>query len=272
MIQPFNTQTSCKPCLRSDDKMKANNHRTSLLGAFCALGALCAAPSAHAIIAINVLFEGSQVFSGEFGRTEIAGAFRLAGDGSVRSCDGSVMPAGQACGAGTELDTLLGNFSFDGTYDQDPFINWGLSVTNATSSNQNWTFQFSAPFLGGPLTSTLSSATGAGLVGNLLIESYVDDFPPNPADDSLTCSVLPCPTFSSVQTLSPVSGVTGPFGQRATFTIQGSTGQVPNNLQVQASLLLDNSIATVPEPSTLALFAVGLVGAGWTRRARTRPV
>ncbi len=185
------------------------------------------------------------------------GSVRKSGDGSVRSCDGSVMPADGACAAPLEL----GSFSFGGSFDTDPFINFVLQTLNFTDKPLVFDFTFTTPFLGGPYNTLSTDLTGAGNAGGILMQGLVDASVV-PAV-SIVCAT-PVGCADPQTTLSSPTNANGLLGARITYTMQpGSNSPVTFDGSVVLSQV---NPPAVPEPTTLALFALGVLGAGQVRR------
>ena len=195
----------------------------------------------------------------DYGRALGDGSVRKSGDGSVRSCDGSVMPADGACASPVDL----GGFDFAGTFDLDPSVLFSLSATNITSSPLLFIFQFTAPFAGGPYNTLATDLTGTGTAESIVMSGLLDAN--IVADATISCS-SPAACADPVASLSPLSNASGLFGVKLSFTLPpGANATTSFN---GSAILSEVTSQAVSEPATVALFGLGLLGAGVSRRRR----
>lgn len=187
------------------------------------------------------------------------GSVRKSGDGSVRSCDGSVMPAGGACDA----PIALGGFAFDGTFDADPFIDFSLAAVNLTGKPLSFVFSFASPFSGGGYNTFATDLTGSGDAESIQMDGSIDgSVVPGVA---ITCTT-PAACADPTVTLSPPTNATGGFAARLAFTL---LPVVDGSASFQGKAVLSQIDApppAVPEPATLSLLLAGLLVGGRLRR------
>lgn len=191
----------------------------------------------------------------------------LAGDGSVNvTTQGDVvtwaLPDFVLGGATGELATFS-NFTF--SYDADPFIAFGVSVTTNTGSPLNYWFAFGSPYVGGPYDTVSSELllqafdeTGnpAGDVTDIVHLSTVDGAPRlSPAAGDCSPPAVGCFAAAGSATLAPISGGSGLFTSELSFTIG-----VEDAVVATGRTDLFNAGSNVPEPGALALALLGLAG------------
>ncbi len=206
----------------------------------------------------EVMVDGQLLSLDHFSATQSpsnSSLWRVMGDGSVRTCDGSVTPS-PVCASGNLA--VVGGFSFAADIDQDPFITWAFSYTAA--KQVTFSIQVLSPYLAGPyslLLSEIDAMTGDPL-SDFAYTGLLDGVTHGP----YSCATAPCATSDAVG--SPVSGL---FGEFATFKTAAppATGGLVSGSITGRETLLNN----VPEPGTLALLGLGLGCVGWSRRKAT---
>lgn len=187
------------------------------------------------------------------------GSVRTLGDGSVRSCDGSVMPAAGQC----DGSVAIGDFSFSGSFDTDPFVNFAVGVNNIGSSPVLFDITFSLVFTGGGYNTVATDLTGSGSADSILLEALIDLNAVPGA--SITCS-SPALCTDPIVTLASPTAASGLLGAHLVFTVPG----VRDNLVTFTGSVVLSQVAppAVPEPATLSLLALGLLAGGRVRRSR----
>jgi len=155
------------------------------------------------------------------------------------------------------------------TSNPDPFVTYGLAVTNNTNAALNFLFTFSSPYIGGAysaISSSHSSSFTRSGTTNSLINPYmgshihrpfVDGFDVNGAFIATSCVVNTPPasgscTYPDIMGLPYVTAATGVFGVRVGFTLPANASR----LVYTANGVVE--LGVVPEPSAVLLFAAGL--------------
>jgi hypothetical protein len=188
------------------------------------------------------------------------GSVRKSGDGSVRSCDGSVMPAAGACESPL-VD--LGSFAFGGSVDVDPAVSFVMSVTNLSANPLSFALQITSPFLGGPYDSLATALTGSGEADSIVMDTLIDASVVAAA--SITCAT-PAACSDPLVTLSPPTNASGVLSLLFSFTVQ--PGRNASAAFSGSAVLAAAPPPGVPEPTSLALFGLGLFGTAVARQQR----
>lgn len=153
----------------------------------------------------------------------------------------------------------------------DPFITYGLAVTNLTTGALNFSFMFSTPYVAGQyalMTSSHSSSytrtggTATTIVpfgGTAIHRPYVDGVDITGAFIATSCAVNTPPfsgtcSYADVVNMPNVTAASGMFGVKLGFTMPANTV----GLAYTANGLVQLDYATVPEPGTMLLLALGL--------------
>lgn len=151
----------------------------------------------------------------------------------------------------------------------DPFVTYGLAVTNNTNAALNFLFTFSSPYIGGPYTSVNSShsssytrngTTNASInpyMGSHIHRPFVDGSDVNGAFIATSCMVSTPPasgacTYPDIMGLAYTTAAAGNFGVKVGFTLPANASRLVYTANGEVEL------AVVPEPSTILLFAAGL--------------
>jgi PEP-CTERM motif len=143
----------------------------------------------------------------------------------------------------------------DGQFETNEVVLFGSAIANATP--QNW-WNPERPYTGQPYTFTSSAITVSSAMGsNLWMLARVT------CSDSLMTAGVPSYHPLTVATWN-TQWTTSMTAYNSYFSPTGTLGQGNSEL---VHLGISNR---VPEPGTLALFAVAMVGAGWTRKRASR--
>lgn len=190
------------------------------------------------------------------------GSVRKLGDGSVRSCDGSVMPALGECDKPV-ID--IGSFTFDGSFDPDPFATFNVSVVNFSDQPVFFSFTLNGPFIGGGYNTLTSELLGTGSADSILLDALVDL---NAVPGASVSCASPAACTDAAVTLSPPTQPSGLLGAHLVFMVPAED----DNVVKFTSTVTLSQVAppAVPEPATLSLLAIGLLAGRRMRRGRAR--
>lgn len=153
-------------------------------------------------------------------------------------------------------------------YDVDPFFNW----TFTTSTNGVYVVNFVMPYIAGPYTEFISSASGTGTPGktpvtakSITVDSLLDGAAIG--QTLVLANTTINPPFSGVigqqnSIVGVLSKNSGTFGVKLTFTHSGS-GSLTFNGRVELT-------TAIPEPATFGLAGVALLGALLAARRAAR--
>jgi hypothetical protein len=209
--------------------------------------------------------------------------------GIVLLGDGSVLPAEIFVRPGSSPTSFLFNggfsnavfdFSFQGTSEADPFINWTIGVVNNGQNPLSLQFTFGQPTVGGPYDRLVNSFSGSvtdrrldgasvtGLQGSAFLDGLLvpgsvvgSDCIAAPGATG-ACPALPAVQYGPASTSVPALNY-GFLWSRLDLTL--SPG---DSATFTGSTVLDTAPAVVPVPASLPLLIAGLgIGAlGWRRR------
>jgi hypothetical protein len=191
-------------------------------------------------------------------------------DGSVRIGDPiSIVNVGQIVARIDSLNALL---------DADPFIAYGIAVTNLSAVPLTFNFSFSSPYLGGPYNSLESSHSssvtdsGSRPDGSITVSPvlpltnihnpHIDGVPVTAANLGAGCALAGAPGFSASCNTNPLVAVpvstfaTGFFDVTVGFTLS------PNDIYT-ANGRVELKNTAVQESGTFTLLGLGLTAIGF---------
>lgn len=203
----------------------------------------------------------------------------LRGAGKVHTLSATFLVGGVASGR------------VDATYDEDPYINFGIVTTNIVAGPTDYTFIFSTPIVPGvytdaisSLAGTLTAGTGTGTLTNVpgpipflrgdgTVGGVRVPLPaPGTGNLGVDVGVASCTTTSTVN--CPPSPATGAstFAPRFYDDLEATVTYRQGGVLSQASFTgrVELLNTTVPEPGTLTLLATGALALGVGGLARRR--
>jgi hypothetical protein len=179
----------------------------------------------------------------------------------------------------------------DATYDEDPFINFGIVTTNIGAGPTDYMFTFGTPIVGGlytnaisSLAGTLTAGTGTGTLTNAsgpipflrgvgTVGGVRVPLPaPGAGNLGVDVGVATCATTSTVNCpASPAAGA-NTFAPRFYDDLEATVTYRQGGVLSQASFTgrVEIFTSTVPEPATVSLLATGVVVLGLGGLARRR--
>ncbi len=185
------------------------------------------------------------------------------------------------------------SFTVGARFNSDPFTNFTFSSTIPGGfGNVNFDLYFTTPVIGGPYNSalsnytsslTLTSAIGGGASsGSIFSGSYPAYFSGTTNLGSLgvdvgsatctvsTASTFVCPPGSKTNSFAPITP--SALNARLSYA-QGTQGVGASSTADWAGgVEITNATTTVPEPSIVAMLAIGLLALGGVARQRRAPV
>lgn len=166
----------------------------------------------------------------------------------------------------------------------DPFVTYGLAVTNNTNAALSFLFTFSSPYVGGPYNAVTSShsssytrrdATNSSInafMGTDIHRPFVDGNDVTGAFIAPSCAVVTPPisgscTYPDVMNLPYNTAAAGNFGVRVGFTMPANANRLVYTANGEFEL---TQVNVVPEPSAFLLVAAGMFVMGVVVMQRRR--